>query len=278
VTDKISELRQIAAEIRRLVLQMIFRAGSGHPGGSLSAADIVTALYFSVLHVDPELPDWHDRDRFVLSKGHACPTLYAALALRGFFPVDELWTLRRIGSRLQGHPDRLKTPGIDATTGSLGQGISVALGMALAAKLDEADYKVYTLLGDGEVQEGQVWEAAMAAAHYQVDNLIATIDFNGLQIDGPNEQVMSIQPLADKWKAFGWRVLTLDGHDMAQILQAYEEAQKNTGQPIVLIARTIKGKGISFMENRFEWHAGAPSKEQYEKAMAELESVVVNHG
>ena len=278
MTDKISELRQIAAEIRRLVLQMIFRAGSGHPGGSLSAADIVTALYFSVLHVDPELPGWNDRDRFVLSKGHACPTLYAALALRGFFPVDELWTLRRIGSRLQGHPDRLKTPGIDATTGSLGQGISVALGMALAAKLDEADYKVYTLLGDGEVQEGQVWEAAMAAAHYQVDNLIATIDFNGLQIDGPNEQVMSIQPLADKWQAFGWRVLTLDGHDMAQILQAYEEAQKNTGQPIVLIARTIKGKGVSFMENRFEWHSGAPSKEQYEKAMAELESVVVNHG
>jgi transketolase len=277
VPDKTAELQEKAMTIRRLVLQMIYQAGSGHPGGSLSATDIVTALYFSVLNLDPARPDWPERDRFILSKGHACPVLYAALALRGYFPMEELWTLRKLGSRLQGHPDRLKTPGVDATTGSLGQGISIALGMALGAKLHGAKYKVYTLLGDGEQQEGQVWEAAMAAAHYSADNLIAIVDNNGLQIDGSNEEIMSISPLPDKWRSFGWRVLTLNGHDMAEILQAFEDAKKTSGQPTVLIARTSKGKGVSFMENRSEWHSGAPTKEQFEKAMEELEAVGVDH-
>jgi transketolase len=277
VPEKIEDLQNKAMLMRRLVLQMIYQAGSGHPGGSLSSADIVTALYFSVLNVDPARPDWPERDRFVLSKGHACPILYAALALRGFFPMEELWTLRKLGSRLQGHPDRLKTPGVDATTGSLGQGISIALGMALGAKLNGAKYKVYALLGDGEQQEGQMWEAAMAGAHYSADNLIAIIDNNGMQIDGSNEEIMSIDPLPDKWRSFGWRVLTLNGHDMAEILQAFEEAKETKGQPTVLIARTVKGKGVSFMENRSEWHSGAPTEEQYEKAMEELEAIGVDH-
>jgi transketolase len=277
VPDKTAELQEKAMTIRRLVLQMIYQAGSGHPGGSLSATDIVTALYFSVLNLDPARPDWPERDRFILSKGHACPVLYAALALRGYFPMEELWTLRKLGSRLQGHPDRLKTPGVDATTGSLGQGISIALGMALGAKLHGAKYKVYALLGDGEQQEGQMWEAAMAAAHYSADNLIAIVDNNGMQIDGSNEEIMSISPLPDKWRSFGWRVLTLNGHDMAEILQAFEDAKKTKGQPTVLIARTVKGKGVSFMENRSEWHSGAPTKEQFEKAMEELEAVGVDH-
>jgi transketolase len=277
VPDKVTELQNKAMLMRRLVLQMIYQAGSGHPGGSLSAADIVTALYFSVLNLDPARPDWPERDRFILSKGHACPVLYAALALRGYFPMEELWTLRKLGSRLQGHPDRLKTPGVDATTGSLGQGISIALGMALGAKLHGAKYKVYALLGDGEQQEGQMWEAAMAAAHYSADNLIAIVDNNGMQIDGSNEEIMSISPLPDKWRSFGWRVLTLNGHDMAEILQAFEDAKKTKGQPTVLIARTVKGKGVSFMENRSEWHSGAPTKEQFEKAMEELEAVGVDH-
>jgi transketolase len=277
VPEKIEELQNKAMLMRRLVLQMIYQAGSGHPGGSLSSADIVTALYFSVLNVDPARPDWPERDRFVLSKGHACPILYAALALRGFFPMEELWTLRKLGSRLQGHPDRLKTPGVDATTGSLGQGISIALGMALGAKLHGAKYKVYALLGDGEQQEGQMWEAAMAGAHYSAENLIAIIDNNGMQIDGSNEEIMSISPLPDKWRSFGWHVLTLDGHNMAEILQAFEEAKETKGQPTVLIARTVKGKGVSFMENQHKWHSGAPTKEQYEKAMEELEAVGVDH-
>ena len=276
--DKITQLCEQAMVMRRLVLQMIYRANSGHPGGSLSSADIVTALYFSVLNVDPARPDWPERDRFVLSKGHACPALYAALALRGFFPMEELWTLRKLGSRLQGHPDRLKTPGVDATTGSLGQGISIALGMALGAKLHGAKYKIYALLGDGEQQEGQMWEAAMAAAHYSTDNLIAIVDNNGMQIDGSNDEIMSIKPLPDKWRAFGWRVLTLNGHDMAEILQAFDEANETKGQPTILIAHTIKGKGVSFMENQHKWHSGAPTKEQFEVAMKELETMGVDHG
>jgi len=249
---------------------MVYQAGSGHLGGSLSAADMVAALYFSVLQVDPARPDWPDRDRFVLSKGHACPIVYAALTRRGYFPEDELWTLRRLGSRLQGHPDMLKTPGIDATTGSLGQGLSVACGLALAAKINSQSHRVYAMIGCGECQEGQVWEAAMAAAHYKLDNLTVLQDYNGRQIDGTNEEVMTISPLADKWRAFGWRVLEIDGHNMAEILKALSTSQKTKARPTVIIARTVKGKGVPFMENVTKWHSGAPSKAQFEQALAEL--------
>lgn len=270
LTSQIQGLDQIARDLRCLVVQMVYRAGSGHIGGSLSAADVVTALYFSVLRVDPMRPDWPDRDRFVLSKGHACPIVYAALAQRGFFPEDELWTLRQVGSRLQGHPDSLRTPGLDATTGSLGQGISVACGMALAAKLEAESYRVYAMIGCGESQEGQVWEAAMSAAHYRLDNLTVILDYNGRQIDGTNEEVMTIAPLADKWRAFGWRVLEIDGHRMAEILDALSLSHDTKGRPTVIIARTIKGKGVSYMENAADWHSGAPSESEYEQAMAEL--------
>lgn len=273
----IQELRAIAYALRMLALQMVFRAGSGHLGGSLSAADIVAGLYFSVLRIDPARPGWPDRDRFVLSKGHACPILYAALARRGFFPEKDLWTLRRLGSHLQGHPDMRKTPGVDATTGSLGQGISVAVGMALAAKLDIAPYRVYTLLGCGEMQEGQVWEAAMAGAHHSLDRLTAIVDYNGLQIDGTNREIMAIAPLADKWRSFGWHVQEIDGHNMRAILRSLEEAAHIRGQPSVIIARTVKGKGVAFMENDVEWHAGAPTKEQFEVAMAELDHMGGHH-
>jgi transketolase len=268
--DQISQLERIANDLRCLVVRMIHTAGSGHPGGALSAADIVAALYFSVLRIDPDRPDWPDRDRFVLSKGHACPVLYAALARRGYFPEEELWTLRKLGSRLQGHPDIRKTPGIDATTGSLGQGISVAVGLALAAKIDERPYRVYTLLGCGESQEGQVWEAAMSAAHYKLDNLTAIVDYNRLQLDGTLDEIMEIAPLAEKWRAFGWQVIEIDGHDMARILEALTAARQTTGKPCVIIARTIKGKGVSFMENQVKWHAGAISGEQVEQALVDL--------
>jgi transketolase len=274
VTGQVQELEQIANDLRCLVVQMVYRAGSGHIGGSLSAADLVTGLYFSVLRVDPQRPDWPDRDRFVLSKGHAAPIVYAALARRGFFPLEELWTLRQIGSRLQGHPDRLKTPGIDATTGSLGQGISVASGMALAAKLDGRTHRVFAMVGCGECQEGQVWEAAMSGSHYQLDNLTVIQDYNGRQIDGANEEVMTITPLADKWRAFGWRVLEIDGHDMKQILEALAAAQEGRGRPTVIVARTVKGKGVSFMENQAKWHSGAPSQAEFERAMADLSCAV----
>lgn len=269
-TDQTQELRQVANDLRSLVVQMVYRAGSGHLGGSLSAADLVTALYFAALRVDPARPDWTDRDRFVLSKGHACPIVYAALARRGFFPEDELWTLRQLGSRLQGHPDKLKTPGIDATTGSLGQGLSVACGMALAAKLNGQSHRVYAMIGCGESQEGQVWEAAMAAAHYKLDNVTVIQDYNGFQIDGANEEIITIAPLADKWRAFGWHVLEIDGHEMSEILEALSAAQETKGKPSVIIARTVKGKGISFMENTSKWHSGAPSKAQFEQCLAEL--------
>ncbi len=250
---------------------MTAAAKSGHPGGSLSAADILAALYFRVLRVDPSRPGWPERDRFVLSKGHAAPALYAALAERGYFPVEELKTLRRIHSRLQGHPDMRKTPGVEASTGSLGQGLSMAGGMALAGRLDGCDWRVYALLGDGECEEGQVWEAAMAAAHYRLDNLTAFLDNNGLQIDGPIEQVMSPNPLNDKWRAFGWHVIEIDGHDFGQILGAVDEAKKTKGRPTMIVARTIKGKGCSFMENEAEWHGKAPSPEQAEQALRDLE-------
>lgn len=267
---EIKDLEQKALAIRRHVVQMVGAAGSGHPGGSLSAADIVTALYFDVLRLDPARPDWPDRDRFVLSKGHAAPLLYAALAERGFFPVDELESLRRLGGRLQGHPDMKKLPGVEMSTGSLGQGLSAANGMALAGKLDGKDYRVYVVLGDGEIQEGQVWEAAMAAAHYKLNNIIAFLDYNGYQIDGPVQEIMNPEPVAEKWWAFGWRILQIDGHDMNAILAAVKDAQTTEDRPTMIVARTVKGRGVSFMEGQVDWHGKAPKGEQVDAALVEL--------
>jgi transketolase len=264
-------LAEKARRVRRHIVRMIAAAGSGHPGGSLSAADILTALYFGgVMRVDPSDPDWPGRDRLVLSKGHAAPALYAVLAERGFFPVEDLAGLRDIDSHLQGHPDMKGTPGVDASTGSLGQGLSFAVGLALASKLDRAPWRVYVLLGDGEVQEGQIWEAAMAAAHYRLDNLTAYLDHNGLQIDGRVEDVMSIRPVAAKWRAFGWHVIEVDGHDMEQLLRAAAEAAEVKDRPTMVVARTVKGRGVSFMENRAEWHGKAPTPQQLAEAMREL--------
>jgi transketolase len=273
-----AELADKARAVRRHILRMITAAGSGHPGGSLSAADILTVLYFGVLRLDPARPDWPERDRFVLSKGHGAPALYAVLAERGFFPVAELEGLRRLGSRLQGHPDMKSTPGVEASTGSLGQGLSYAVGLALAGKLDGASWRVYALLGDGEIQEGQVWEAAMAASHYGLGNLTAFVDYNGLQIDGPVDKVMSIAPVAEKWRAFGWRVLEIDGHDLRAIQDAVAPVSGGPGagaggRPTMIIARTVKGRGVSFMENRAEWHGKAPSREQLAAALVELEDM-----
>lgn len=266
----LNELRFKAKAIRRHIIKMTGEAGSGHPGGSLSAADIVTALYFRVMRLDPENPSWPERDRFVLSKGHAAPLLYAALAERGFFSVSELITLRKLGSPLQGHPDMRKVPGVEMSTGSLGQGLSAANGMALAGKLDGRNYRVYVLLGDGESQEGQIWEAAMAAAHYRLDSVTAFLDYNGFQIDGPVKEVMSPEPVADKWRAFGWHVIEIDGHDFEQILSAVEEARDVKGRPTMVVAKTVKGKGVSFMEDQVDWHGVAPNAEQVKKALAEL--------
>lgn len=264
------DLVRIADELRCLTLQMIHNAGSGHPGGSLSAADLIAALYFREMRIDPTQPRWCMRDRFVLSKGHAAPVLYAALARRGYFPIQELDTLRRLGSRLQGHPDMAKTPGVDATTGSLGLGLSIAGGMALGAKIRAHKFRVFVMLGCGEQQEGQVWEAAMAAAHYALGNLTAVIDYNGLQIDGRNADVMECSPLADKWAAFGWDVREIDGHNMEEICEVLAETRKTSPVPRVYIAHTVKGKGVSFMENRVEWHAGSPDEGQLATAMNEL--------
>jgi transketolase len=259
-----------ARQIRRNIIKMLGQAGSGHTGGSLSASDIAACLYFWELNVNPAKPHWPERDRFVLSKGHAAPVLYAVLAEKGFFPVDDLNQLRKLGSPLQGHPDMRKVPGVEASTGSLGQGISWAVGMALAGKLDNKSYRVYTLLGDGEIEEGMVWEAAMAAAHYKLDNLMAFVDHNGLQIDGRVQEVMSPLPIPDKFKAFGWEVLEIDGHDHKQIMQALNSARRVSGRPTAVIAHTVKGKGCSFMEDRVEWHGVAPKPDEVEKALAEL--------
>ncbi|GAB6274775.1 MAG: transketolase [Peptococcaceae bacterium] len=245
-------------------------AGSGHPGGSLSAADIITVLYFHFMRLNPAFPDWPERDRFVLSKGHAAPLLYAALAERGYFPAKELFTLRKLGSRLQGHPDMKQLPGVEMSTGSLGQGLAAANGMALAGKLDKRDYRVYVLLGDGEIQEGMIWEAAMAAAHYHLDNVTVFLDNNGLQIDGPIKEVMSPEPIADKWRAFGWDVQIIDGHNIPQIIQAVELAKQVKGQPQMIIAKTVKGKGVSFMENQVDWHGMAPKPDQVARALDDL--------
>ena len=256
--------------MRRLALEALCRAGSGHPGGSLSAADIVATLYFYKLRVDPAQPKCPDRNRFVMSKGHACPILYAALAERGYFPREEMFNLRKINSFLQGHPDMKQTPGLDMSTGSLGQGLSAGVGMAYAAKLDKKNYKVYCLLGCGECQEGQVWEAAMSASHFNLDNLVAIVDNNHLQIDGANEKVMSNGDLAGKFRANGWHVLNIDGHDVVQIAAALDEAD-GQDKPVAIIAETVKGKGISFMENQVDWHGKAPSEEQLSQCVLELE-------
>ncbi|HHY40587.1 MAG TPA: transketolase [Syntrophaceticus sp.] len=268
--ELIRDLEAKAKTIRKNIISMLAEAGSGHPGGSLSSVEIVTALYFNVLRLKPEEPQWQDRDRFVLSKGHAAPLLYAALAERGFFPVDELLTLRKLGSRLQGHPAWGMLPGVEASTGSLGQGLSIGLGMALAGILDRRDYRVYVLLGDGEIQEGQVWEAAMAAAHYRASNLTAILDYNGLQIDGPIEKVMSPLPLPDKWRAFGWEVREIDGHDFRDLLKAFDWAQRVKDKPSMIIAHTIKGKGVSFMEGMVDWHGKAPDKKLAGQALEEI--------
>lgn len=259
-----------AKVLREDILKMLAEAGSGHTGGSLSSADIVACLYFWEMSIDPNNPHDENRDRFVLSKGHAAPVLYAALAEKGFFPREKLKTLRRLGSPLQGHPDMRKLPGVEASTGSLGQGISWAVGMALAGKIDKKDYRVYSLLGDGELQEGMVWEAFMAAAHYKLDNLTAFVDHNRLQIDGKITEVMSPEPVADKFRAFGWEVIIIDGHNVEEIMRALNKAREIKGRPTVIIAETVKGKGVSFMENRAEWHGTAPKKDDLEKALAEL--------
>ena len=266
----IPELEKMAKQLRRHVITMIATAGSGHPGGSLSAADIVTALYFEVMRHDPKNPQWPDRDRFVLSKGHAAPILYAALAECGYFPVEELSTLRKLGSRLQGHTDRTLTPGVEKSAGSLGQGLSYGIGIALAGRLDKRDYQVYVLLGDGECDEGQVWEAAMFAPHHGVDNLTAIVDHNDLQLDGRVCDIMGLEPLTDKWRAFNWHVLEINGHDMGEILKALKKAREVKGKPTVIIAHTVKGKGVSFMEGNVDFHGKAPTPQETEIALKEL--------
>jgi transketolase len=266
----IEELKRMAATIRCDIIQMIYAAGSGHPGGSLSATDIVTALYFRVMRVDPNNPDWPDRDRFILSKGHACPVWYAALAERGYYDKSHLGTLRQLNSILQGHADMIKTPGVDMTVGSLGQGFSAGLGMALSGKLRQKDYHVWVIIGDGEIQEGAVWEAAMAGAKWKLDNLTAILDLNGLQNDDFVEDTMPVDPVPDKWRAFNWNVIEIDGHNMEEIVSGLETAQTIKGKPTIIIAHTLKGKGVSFMENVAEWHGKAPSDDQRRRALEEI--------
>lgn len=264
-------LRETALKVRRHIVEMVAGAKSGHPGGSLSAAEILVSLYFDEMRTDPQKPQDPDRDRFVLSKGHASPVLYATMAERGYFPVEELKTFRRINSRLQGHPDMKKLPGVEMSTGSLGQGLSAANGMALAAKIDNKSYRVYALLGDGEIQEGQIWEAAMLAAHYKLDNLTAFLDYNGLQIDGPISEVMSPDPVPEKFRAFGWNVIEIDGHSFPEIRDAIDKAKAVKDKPTLIFARTVKGKGVSFMENNAGWHGNPPNQEQLEQALQDLQ-------
>jgi transketolase len=269
----VPELEQMAKQMRRDIVDMIYTAKAGHPGGSLSATDIVTALYFRMMRIDPQNPRWENRDRFILSKGHACPVWYAALANRGYYDRAHLKTLRKLNSLLQGHADMKKTPGVDMTVGSLGQGFSVGVGMALAARYLKKDFHVWVMIGDGEMQEGAVWEAAMSCAKWKLDNLTAVLDKNGLQNDTFVDQVMPIEPVADKWSAFGWRVIEIDGHNMTQIVDALELALMIKGAPTIVIAKTIKGKGVSFMENSPDWHGKAPNTEQFKLAMQELGGV-----
>jgi len=267
----IKEMEEIAKRLRRHIITMTGKAGSGHPGGSLSAVEIVTTLYFKLLRHKPQDPQWSDRDRFILSKGHAAPLLYATLAECGYFPLDELSTLRQLDSRLQGHTDRTVTPGVEMSAGALGQGLSFAIGIALAGRLNSQKHRVYVLLGDGECDEGQIWEGAMAAAHFKVDNLTAIVDNNGQQIDGWNRDVMNLDPFNKKWQAFGWHVIEVDGHDFTQLIDAFNQAKVIKGQPTVIIAHTIKGKGVSFMENNPHFHGKAPNAEEVKIALKELE-------
>ena len=267
------ELMKIANEVRKGVIVGTYNAKSGHPGGSLSAADIFTYLFFKELNIDPENPKKPDRDRFVLSKGHTAPGYYSALALRGFFPIEDMQNLRKVGFYLQGHPDMKGIPGVDMSSGSLGQGVSAAVGMAISAKISKEDYRVYTLLGDGEIQEGQVWEAAMLAGHRKLDNLVVIVDNNGLQIDGEIEKVNSPYPIDKKFEAFNFHVINVDGHDFDQLEAAFNEARTVKGMPTAIIAKTVKGKNVSFMENKASWHGVAPNAEQYAEAMQELEEV-----
>ncbi len=271
---RIKELKRISANIKRGALEAVFSASSGHPGGSLSISDILSYLYFEEMNIDPRDPKKADRDRFVLSKGHTAPALYAALAERGYFPREDLKTFRHIDSYLQGHPDMKGTPGVDMTTGSLGLGFSAACGMALSAKISGESYRVYSVLGDGESEEGQVWEAAMFAAHKKLDNLCIFLDYNGLQIDGPISEVNDPSPLDSKFEAFGWNVLVIDGHDIEAIDSAVKAAKACKGKPTAIICRTVKGKGVSFMENSVKWHGSAPNEEQYKQAVSEINSYI----
>ncbi len=273
--DQLKALREKARRMRIDILKMLTDCGSGHTGGSLSATDIVTALYFYKMKYDPKRPDWNERDNFILSKGHAAPVLYTALSHAGFIDHAELCTLRKLGSRLQGHPDSKCMPGVEISTGSLGQGLSVANGLALAHKLDKSSSRVYALLGDGELQEGQIWEAAMTAAHYKLDNICALVDNNGLQIDGPVEKVMGVEPITDKWRAFGWEVFDIDGHDMAAITVALDKAETVKGKPTMIVCRTVKGKGSKVFEGKVEFHGTTPSKEELDIAMKELSGETV---
>ena len=271
--SKLLQLRQLANNVRLGIIEGVYNAASGHPGGSLSIADVITYLYFEEMNVDPANPKWEARDRFVLSKGHTAPALYAVLAERGYFEKEELKTLRKTAARLQGHPDMKGTPGVDMSTGSLGLGISAACGMALSAKVSGDTYRVYTILGDGESEEGQVWEAAMFAAHYKLDNLVAYLDWNGLQIDGAVADVMNPTPLDEKFKAFGWNVISIDAHNFEEIEAAYAAAREVKGKPTMIIGKSVKGKGVSYMENKCEWHGQAPKEDLYRVAVEELEKI-----
>ncbi len=273
-----AELRQTATDLRRNILRMIHAARSGHPGSALSSTDLVTVLYYDEMNIDPSNPTWVDRDRFLLSKGHACPVLYGALAMKGFFDMHHLGTLRQINSILQGHPDMNKTPGVDYTTGSLGNGLSIGVGMALAAKLDHKDFRTYVLLGCGEMQEGIVWEAMMSAAKFKLDNVCAIVDYNRLQLDGRNDEVMPMGDLTAKLASFDWHVIECDGHDIAAIRGAFARARSVTGQPSVLIANTVKGKGVSYMEDKVEWHGAVPDERRFKQAMAELDALEQGNG
>lgn len=271
---RITELSIIANNVRKNALTAVYSASSGHPGGSLSIAEVLTLLYFEVMNVDPKNPKDPDRDRLVLSKGHTAPALYSTLALKGYFPIEDVATFRKIDSYLQGHPDMKYIPGVDMSTGSLGQGISAAGGMALAAKLDNKAYRVYSILGDGEIEEGQVWEQAMFAAHYKLDNFTVFVDNNGLQIDGNVADVMNPNPIDKKFEAFGWHVIKVDAHNLSELLDAVNEAKETKGQPTAIIMKSVKGKNVSFMENNAGWHGSAPNKEQYEQAISEIDAII----
>ena len=267
------DIKDIATQMRKDIIEMLAEAHSGHPGGSLSICDVIAVLYFDKMNIDPQNPTWPDRDRFVLSKGHCAPALYAALAERGYFPKEDLMGLRKIDSSLQGHPNMNDTPGVDICSGSLGQGLAEANGMALAGRLDGKDYYVYCVMGDGEIQEGEVWEAAMAAGHYKLNHVIAFVDHNNLQIDGTNDEVMTVRPIDEKFKAFGWNTMVIDGHDYQAISDAIDEAKKSEDKPTCIVCETIKGKGVSFMENQVSWHGSAPNAEQAAQALAELDAL-----